>query len=141
MLMRLPRSLSSPKTPVQDEAEPAVSTPGDQRKNLRVELIVEKITDHQQVRTLFGYASNISRSGMFIHTENPKEPGAQFEVAFNLPEPVNKRVSCHCEVVWRRMHQPKDKRPAGMGLRFLDLPKKVALAIETWVSSDHNESA
>ena len=116
------------------------SPPGDKRKNLRAELVVEKVNEQQRVRTLFGYATNISKSGMFIHTENPKQAGEQFELSFVLPPPVDQQIRCHCEVVWQRMHQADRSSyigpPAGMGLRFLDLPEKTASRIAKWVQSD-----
>lgn len=117
------------------------SPQGDKRKNLRAELVVEKVNEERKVRTLFGYATNISKSGMFIHTENPKQPGEQFELSFVLPPPLDQEIRCHCEVVWQRMHQGQNKSyvgpPAGMGLRFLDLPNKTARSIASWVGSEN----
>ncbi|MFH1809441.1 MAG: PilZ domain-containing protein [Pseudomonadota bacterium] len=104
----------------------------DKRKHLRVSLVVRRVTANDRVRTFFGYADDISKSGMFIHTENPREPGSQFEVELSLPRPVAQNVRVHCEVVWRRLHTPASSCKPGMGLRFLDMPLDVAGAIDRW---------
>ena len=134
--MRWPRFLQRWFGIAHNGGADASNPQGDKRKSLRAELVVEKVNEERKVRTLFGYATNISKSGMFIHTENPRQPGEQFELSFVLPPPVDEQIRCHCEVVWQRMHRPKVALPAGMGLRFLDLPEKIARNIAKWVTLD-----
>lgn len=106
------------------------------RRELRQPLTVLKATNNSGPKTLFGYASNISRSGMLISTINPRKPGAKFEVEFALPEPANVVARCNCEVVWKRTWAKEDAHRPGMGLRFLDLPEETAAVIEQWVERE-----
>ena len=106
------------------------------RRELRQPLTVLKATNNSGPKTLFGYASNISRSGMLISTINPRKPGSRFEVEFALPEPANVVARCNCEVVWKRTWAKEDAHRPGMGLRFLDLPEETAAVIEQWVERE-----
>lgn len=83
--------------------------------------------------TFFGYASNISRSGLFINATCPKEPGEQFEVEIPLPAPLDHAVRCTCEVVWARRRMDDFRLVPGMGVRFVDLPEDEAAAIDDWI--------
>jgi hypothetical protein len=87
------------------------------RRELRQPLTVLKATNNSGPKTLFGYACNISRSGMLISTINP-------------------RARCECEVVWKRTWAKEDRHRPGMGLRFLDLSEEAAAAIEEWVERE-----
>lgn len=105
----------------------------DSRQALRVPILVLRADCTDGHKTFFGYAKNLSKSGMMIGTINPREPGSQFWVQFSLPEPVNRVAKCHCEVIWRRRYSREHRYDPGMGLRFLDLPDDVAEAIDEWV--------
>lgn len=107
----------------------------DQRSNLRVPLIVEKLPCGDGRRTFFGYARNISRGGLFIATVSPREPGEQFDLQVTLPPAARLTLNCRCEVVWKRPFQRGGKYEPGMGLRFLDLPPESVAALELWLRS------
>jgi hypothetical protein len=107
----------------------------DKRRTLRRPLIVLRAKMDNGKKSFFGYAKNISRGGMFIASINPHEPGSKFQVEFPLPALSGNNVVCHCEVVWKRLFQPKGRYEPGMGLRFLDIPRESADAIETWVTA------
>jgi uncharacterized protein (TIGR02266 family) len=107
----------------------------DRRKNLRAPMIVLRAKVEGDRKTFFGYAKNISRSGMFIGSINPQEPGSQFRVEFSLPDPLNLTIQCGCEVVWKRLWTDTTKHEPGMGLRFLDIPADTAEAIDAWISA------
>jgi uncharacterized protein (TIGR02266 family) len=107
--------------------------PANQRRNLRVPLIVEKLPCGDGRKTFFGYARNISRSGLFIATVNPRAPGDQFDLQVSLPTTAGFTLRCRCEVVWRRLFEQGRKHDPGMGLRFLDLPEECAAALELWL--------
>jgi len=113
---------------------------GDQRKNLRAPIIVQKVLVDVGRKPFFGHAKNISRSGFFVATTNPKEPGETFLVEIPLPHPVNQVFQCRCEVVWKRHFSSKSPYEPGMGLRFIDLPEGLAQAIEDWVRYSAEES-
>lgn len=105
----------------------------NQRKTLRSPLIVLKVKVDDGNKSLFGYAKNISRGGVFIATVNPREPGSRFMVEISFPAPVSRTVQCHGEVVWERRFSKKSPYEPGMGLRFLDMPEETAEAIDLWV--------
>lgn len=105
----------------------------DQRKNLRSPLIVLRVTLEDGGKTFFGYTKNISRSGFFIATVNPRDPGEHFQVEIPLPPPIDRSVQCACQVVWKRLFSKDSPYEPGMGLKFIDLPEEVARDIDTWV--------
>ena len=103
------------------------------RKYLRAPLIVLKVKLDDGRRSFFGYTKNISRSGIFIASVNPKEPGTRYQVEISLPTPINREIHCTCEVVWKRHYAKGSPYEPGMGLRFIDLNEDVAQAIDQWV--------
>jgi uncharacterized protein (TIGR02266 family) len=106
----------------------------DQRCALRVPLIVEKLPCGDGRKTFFGYARNISRGGLFIATVGPREPGEQFDLQVSLPASSPITLRCRCEVMWKRRFEQGGKFEPGMGLRFLDLPRETAEALERWLN-------
>ncbi len=119
-----------------ESREQPPKTTADQRKNLRSPLLVVKVRIDDGSRTFFGYTKNISRSGLFIGTVNPREPGSRFQVEIPLPHPLEQQVQCSCEVVWQRQYRKSSPYEPGMGLRFVDLPSETAEAIERWVKQN-----
>ena len=108
----------------------------DERKDLRSPLIILKVSEDGTREHLFGYARNISRSGLFITSINPRKPGEQCVISFKIPNSPT-GVRCRCEVIWMRNFQRKSKHEPGFGVRFLDLPEDSAQAIEHWVSNQY----
>lgn len=113
-----------------DESQQPVA---DLRKNLRAPIIIQKVHLQTDQLTLFGYTKNISRSGMFIATTRPVEPGDRLDLEFRLPHPLNANVRCSCEIVWIRPSGKHLPFEPGIGLKFVDLPKDVAMQIDLWV--------
>ncbi len=116
-----------------DDKELLERPEADQRKNLRSPLLILKVKLDDGDRTFFGYAKNISKSGLFIATVNPHEPGSRFQIEVPLPEPMRTSVQCGAEVVWKRHYTRGGPYEPGMGLRFLDLPQGVAESIDGWI--------
>ncbi|MBN2497065.1 MAG: PilZ domain-containing protein [Deltaproteobacteria bacterium] len=112
----------------------------DRRKYLRAPLIVLKVKLEGGGRSFFGYAKNISRSGMFIASVNPRDPGSCFQVEIPLPDPLRRKVVCRCEVVWNRSFSERGPYEPGMGLKFLDMPQDVAAAIDEWIRASSEEA-
>lgn len=106
--------------------------PPDRRNDLREPIIVFKIVEDNHQQHLFGYAKNISRSGLFIASINPREPGEQFYITFQIPK-TGIRVRCQCEVVWTRRYKQGNKLEPGYGIRFLNLSEDIASAINNWI--------
>jgi uncharacterized protein (TIGR02266 family) len=107
----------------------------DKRKNLRSPLLILKVKIDDGDKVFFGYAKNISKSGLFISTVNPQEPGSLFKIEVPLPEPLNSSVQCEAEVVWKRHYTRGGPYEPGMGLRFLDISDEVADSIDEWIKS------
>lgn len=109
------------------------------RRDLRAPLIVQKVKLEDNQRVFFGYSKNISRSGMFIASVNPLEPGTKVDVEIPLPSDHNRTVRCQCEVIWKRMFAKKSIYEPGMGLKFLDIPEELAQELDNWVKQEEEE--
>lgn len=105
----------------------------NQRRALRAPLLVRKIRLEENRKVFFGYSKNLSRSGMFIATVNPLEPGSRVKVELPLPPPLSGSVSCECEVIWKRSYSRNASYEPGMGMRFLDLSDAAGEIIDGWV--------
>lgn len=113
----------------------------NQRRATRAPLIVEKIPCGDGRKTLFGYAKNISRGGIFIATLKPREPGEEFMIELTLPMVPRYTLRCRCEVVWTRHFQRKDSNEPGMGLRFLELAAADGDKIDEWIMQQTTKRA
>ena len=117
-----------------EESEPMnEKTQADKRKNLRSPLLTLRVKLDDGSKVFFGYTQNISRSGMFISSINPKTPGEVFQVEIPLPSPISQTVQCSCEVVWNRHFEKKALYEPGMGLKFSGLSEDMAAIIDRWV--------
>ena len=105
----------------------------NKRHTTRSPLIVEKIPCGDGQKTLFGYAKNLSRGGLFIATVKPREPGEEFMIELTLPTKPQFTFRCRCEVVWKRHFQRKSSLEPGMGLRFLDITDSDGSRVDEWV--------
>ena len=118
---------------VHDKPESAAEQKS-QRRTTRALLIVERIPCGDGRKTLFGYAKNISRGGLFIATVKPREPGEEFMLELTLPKSPRHTIRCLCKVVWKRHFQRKSSNEPGMGLRFIDLDDADGNKIDEWVA-------
>lgn len=66
------------------------------------------------------YSSNISPGGMFIKTQNPLPAGDVLDFELRLGDGFE-LIKGNGQVVWTRAQDEGPSRPAGMGLRFLEL--------------------
>ena len=107
----------------------------ERRRQLRVPLRVLRVSAQHQGEFFFGYASNISNTGVFIETSNPKPNGTRVKLKFSLPGLVAPTV-CVAEVVWTREFTGKGVESPGMGLRFLELQPEAAVLIREFVEKE-----
>lgn len=119
-----------------NDKDPDADIQQSKRRDLRAPLIVQKIKIEDGQKVFFGYSKNISRSGMFIASINPLEPGTQIEVSVPLPSNLKRTVQCRCEVIWRRRFSKKSIYEPGMGLKFLDIPEDLATELDSWASQE-----
>lgn len=66
------------------------------------------------------YSSNISPTGMFITAKSPEPPGSVLDFEFRLGDGFE-IIQGKGEVVWTRAVAEGPHRPAGMGIRFMEL--------------------
>jgi Tfp pilus assembly protein PilZ len=81
----------------------------------------------------FGYAQNISRTGLFIGSPKLRPIGEEHEVHFTLPG-INEEFKCKTRVVWVRHFKKDSPKPPGIGLEFCELTSEEATLIEKWVA-------
>lgn len=82
---------------------------------------------------LSDYALNLSRGGVFIHTDNPLPPETMVRLVFSLPGvPVLFDVSGR--VRWTQMRFDDAEELPGMGIEFVHLDEKVAKWLQAHVA-------
>lgn len=117
----------------EENEEDDPQSPPDKRRYLRDPIIVFKVAEDTKHQPLFGYAKNISRGGFFIASINPREPRERFKISFQIPN-TDIKVRCQCEVVWARRYSKSGRDEPGYGVKFIDIPEDIAVAIDKWVS-------
>lgn len=88
----------------------------DKRRDPRFEH-VQELWNEGQAR--MGEARNMSRSGMFIVSDQPREVGEQIKVAF---EDAEGAIELKMEVMWCEDGK-KDGEQTGLGLRIVGFDK------------------
>ena len=81
---------------------------------------------------VYGYAEDLSRSGMFISCLRPKKIGEEFTVSFELPF-NHRRAVYRCRVTRVRDKSADGRHDSGMGVRFLDMDDETSRRIDAWV--------
>ncbi len=81
------------------------------------------------------YSTNISTTGMFIISENPHAPGTTFTFEFSVADDW-KLIRGKAQVVWTRYLNEDKERPAGMGIRFVELDPQSRRLIR-WIVEKH----
>jgi uncharacterized protein (TIGR02266 family) len=66
------------------------------------------------------YVANVSPGGIFIRTQMPEAPGQELEFEFRLGDGFE-LIRGRGEVAWNRVADEGPSRPAGMGIRFIEL--------------------
>ena len=77
-------------------------------------------------------AANVSSTGMFITTRQPREPGSVFEIEFRLGADFQ-LITAKTEVVWVRRRGAGPDKPPGMGVRFVEIDPASQGTIEKMV--------
>ncbi|MFQ5524796.1 MAG: TIGR02266 family protein [Thermoanaerobaculia bacterium] len=81
------------------------------------------------------YSSNISTTGMFIVSDKPQAPGTTFGFEFSVADDW-KLIRGKAQVVWARYRDEGGERPAGMGVRFVELDAQSRRLIR-WIVEKH----
>lgn len=81
------------------------------------------------------YTGNVSTGGLYIKTENPLNPGDEIFLKLQLPG-VSDALHIKCEVVWARPPaESRSDKPAGMGVKFIQISKKDHQFLKQYLSS------
>ena len=90
------------------------------RQRVPIEDKVQIVCDDMN-KFMTEYADNISSGGMFIKTANPFPTGTRFNLELCIGT-TGQKISGVGEVVWtKEFSSAGDKRPSGMGIRFVEL--------------------
>jgi len=106
--------------------------PSSKRSHLRAPILVTHVRMGEDRKYFFGYAKNISLSGIFIQTVTPKDVGEEFNIEFILPK-TEITVKCRCRVIWNRRYSEGGKYEPGMGLKFEEIDPVLAAQVAEWV--------
>ncbi len=98
------------------------------RRNLQTPIPAPRISLERKITLRFPhfqgflteYCSNVSITGMFIQSSQPRPPGEILDFEFNLIDGLQ-LIRGTGEVIWVRLEDEGDDLPAGMGIRFLRL--------------------
>ena len=97
----------------------------EHREDLRVPTAL-KVSYSTPKEFVDDYLHNLSLGGLFVKTETPLSRGEKTSLRIFLPD-NEKNLEVTGEVVWTRAEEEvtaEGNLPAGMGIRFLDLPKE-----------------
>lgn len=114
--------------------------PSNRRTNLRSPILVTQVKMGDARRYFFGYAKNISHSGVFVQTISPKDVGEEFNIEFDIPK-AEIHINCRARVIWNRRFSEKGSYEPGMGLKFVDLDPETARKVEQWVIKEVEAAA
>lgn len=99
---------------------PDPSTPA--RATVRVLLEAEVVVEFDRFSGFLAeYSSNLSLGGMFLTTRYLKPVGSELRFELRLKDAAAPLVRGRGMVAWTRWQDQGPRRPAGMGVRFIDL--------------------
>jgi uncharacterized protein (TIGR02266 family) len=118
-----------------EETETDAATPPilPTREHERIELAID-VTLASGSNFWTGLTRNVSEGGLFVATDELQPPGSILRFQFRmLPDPQLHEVLG--EVRWvRHFLAASDDFPAGMGVRFVDLPDALRETIERFIA-------
>lgn len=110
----------------------------ERRRELRVPLRLIRVKMETKKDVFFGYAKNISASGLFVPTVNPKAVGEKFRLKFVLPD-SKREIIVTAEVVWNRRFSEAGEYEPGMGIKFIQISDEDADLIRKFVAHKREE--
>ncbi len=138
-------SASKPDRPADSKASLAAQTQRLRRK-LKTPIPAPRIELENKISLRFPhfqgflteYCSNVSISGMFIQSNEPRPPGEILDFELNLIDGLQ-LIRGSGEVIWVRLADEGPDLPAGMGIRFLGLDAQsrrlIRWAVEKQISA------
>lgn len=111
----------------------------DRRVYPRSPVVVREARCICGIDVFFGYAKNISRSGLFIATPKLRKPGSVYEIQFKVPG-LDHEFTCKGLIMWVRPYKHGNPKPPGFGVKFTELPEEDALLLDKWVAECKDEA-
>lgn len=113
---------------------PSVESPGAdsvrrEHERFEIDLQVNVLSEHNLYA---GLAENISAGGLFIATHQLQSVGSRIELALRMPD-SDEVFQIVGEVRWVRLYNEHSDTSPGFGVRFTELPKGAAAAIESFL--------
>ena len=81
------------------------------------------------------YSANISATGIFVRTKEPLDPGTDLNLEFKVADDW-KLIKGRGRVIWIRTREEGPDKPAGMGIRFLEMDPQSRRLIH-WMVDKH----
>ncbi len=103
------------------------------RRRLRIPQPIQLVVDEGPPR-FFGYVSDISDTGLFVQSTNPREVGGQLELQLRLPGEPDELTIKLAEVVWNRGYAGKGGPCPGMGLRFVAISHAARATLDRFLA-------
>lgn len=112
---------------VKGDAVVAVPVPiSDADRRQAPRMLVDLEVDYaSEENYLFAYITDISATGIFVHTTTPEAPGTHLNLRFASEQPSH--IEVEGEVIWVNPYRPgtPDNLHPGMGIRFVSLDNEL----------------
>ncbi len=95
------------------------------RRTLRLPLPAKIISAGCLDPRFLGYMANLSETGTFIQSSNPRPVGTYLCLLLDLPEAPGREIACSGEIIWTRGYSGKHGLCQGMGVRFIEIEEEV----------------
>ncbi|HEX3773797.1 MAG TPA: PilZ domain-containing protein [Polyangiaceae bacterium] len=79
-----------------------------------------------------GLAENLSAGGVFVATHRLQKVGSTIDLKLRLPD-SDETYDLIGQVRWVRVYNEMSDTPPGLGIRFLELPPRVGVAINKFL--------
>lgn len=99
--------------------------PSVTRRTLRLPLPAKTVSAQRSDPRFLGYVANLSETGTFIQSSNPRPVGTYLCLLLDLPEAPGREIACSGEIVWTRGYSGKHGPCQGMGVRFIEIAEEV----------------
>lgn len=98
--------------------------PSATRRTLGTPLPAKIVSAHCPDPRFLGYVANLSETGAFIQSSNPRPVGTYLCLRLDMPEAPGREIGCSGEIVWNRGYSGKYGPCQGMGVRFIEVPEE-----------------
>jgi Tfp pilus assembly protein PilZ len=103
-----------------------------QRVNARCEIPSTQVVLKHGNELFLGFARNISRAGIFMHTVRPCRVGEEFHVEFTVPH-LDINVKCRSKVAWSKNPTWIREGISSEGLTFVDIDPQISDMLDGWI--------